>query len=246
MTVCGASPEISFRSTSWACMKRDRLLRVGTKGLLEHDQGESGARRGADPNRGCRVGRPMPAEHDDPPPRPGVALEAPLQRDGQRRASPGRSARPAPRGRRSRPLPSVSPLHFHSEEKGTSARTRSGVARNFSAIASRVRLRSPALAREPRECLLSRRCIGRVGDVDRDELELAGGEGAGLVDADRVHRRQRLGRAHLLDERVLSREPDRGDRERHAHQEDQPLRDQRDQPRGRRLRRLVQGLVARA
>ena len=42
--------------------------------------------------------------------------------------------------------PIRSPLHFHSEENGTSPLTRPESPGNFSAIASRVRLRSPALA----------------------------------------------------------------------------------------------------
>ena len=42
--------------------------------------------------------------------------------------------------------PIVNPLHFHSEEKGTSALTRPALPGKRSAIVSSVRLRSPALA----------------------------------------------------------------------------------------------------
>src|SRR5829696_10501291 len=82
-----------------------------------------------------------------------------------------------------------------------------------------------------------------VGDLDADELQGAVGERPGLVDADRVHGGKRLRRRHLLDERVLAREADRGDRERDAHQQHESLRDQGDEPRGGLLRRLTEGRV---
>ena len=76
------------------------------------------------------VGEPAArrAEGDDPPPGRRVLLEAALQRHRQGERAPGHRARRARRARRSRRRPRVSPLHFHSEEKGTSARTRSPVA----------------------------------------------------------------------------------------------------------------------
>ena len=98
---------------------------------------------------------------------------------------------------------------------------------------------------EPREGLLRGARLGWVGDVDRDQLELAGSQRPGLVDADRVDRRQGFGRAHLLDQRVEPGEPHSGDGERDAHQQDQPLGDQRDQPGGSGLRGFVEGRVAR-
>ena len=73
--------------------------------------------------------------------------------------------------------------------------------------ALRDRLERPvALAgrvREPPKRLLGGLGIVGVRGLDRDELERAVGERPGLVHADRVDRRQRLGGADLLDERVL-------------------------------------------
>ena len=82
------------------------------------------------------------------------------------------------------------------------------------------------------------RRVDPLGELDPGQAQLAGGQGPGLVDADRVDRGQALAGAHLLDQRVASGQPHRRDREGDAHQQHQALGDQRHQARGRRLRGL--------
>ena len=154
------------------------------------------------------AGRPPRAlaEGDHAPPGRGVLVErAAASRGGKRqRAGAVEHVGRAEHVARAGPPPfSVSPLHFHSEENGTSAATALGARREAlgdrlagSGCARRRRRRSaPAPARPPPAS------SGSAGST-RDQLELAVGQRAGLVDADRVDRGQRLGRADLLDERV--------------------------------------------
>jgi hypothetical protein len=82
--------------------------------------------------------------------------------------------------------------------------------------------------------------VDPLGDLDPEQAQPPVGQRAGLVDADRVDRGEALGRAHLLHQRVLARQPHGGDGEGDAHQQHQALGDQRHQARGRGLRRLDQ------
>ena len=83
----------------------------------------------------------------------------------------------------------------------------------------------------------------RVPRLDLDQPQASVGERAGLVDADRVDGGERLGRRHLLDERVLARQPHRCDRERDAEQQHQALGDQGDEPGGRLLGGVAERFV---
>ena len=220
----------------------DRLARVGPQRLLHHDQRQRGDRAASARRRGSRAGRPRRGRRRRPGGPSGCAPRGLLQRHRQATAPRGPSSRPgAPSTKVSPRLPPrVSPLHFHSEEKGTSAETRSALPGKRSATASRVRLRSPELAAKRASAFCAAAALGVVGHLDGDQLQLAGGQRAGLVHADRVHGGQRLGRRHLLDQRVEPRQPDRGDGEGDAHQQHQALGDQRDQAGRRGLRRLVE------
>ena len=82
------------------------------------------------------------------------------------------------------------------------------------------------------------------GELDPGQPQLPRGQGAGLVDADRVDRGEALTGAHLLDQGVASRQPHRGDGEGDAHQQHQALGDQRHQPGGRGLGGFVEADAA--
>ena len=225
----------------------DRLLGVGAEGLLEHDQGQRGDRR-------RRLGV-------------GVRREACRWRD--RRRPPGArsrvcSSRALLEGRRQLQRPARREHVGGAEHEGLAAaapvqgepaplplggeRHLGGDPLPGRRVLLGDRLEGPvALARaagEAGERLVGVPRVRLVGDLHRDQLQLAGGQGPGLVDADRVDGRQGLGGAHLLDEGVEAGEADGRDRQGDAHQQHQALRDQGDQPRGRRLRRLARRLVA--
>ena len=215
------------------------LARIGPQGLLEHDQCDRSDRR-----RRVGVGvvgqaaRGAP-EGDDPAPGLRVRLEAPLQRHGQRQGAAAdqhvggaEHVGLAPPEGQSAPLPlggegNLGPDPLAARRVVLGDRLQRPVA-------------LPGAGRESSQGPLRPACLLGIGDVHRNELELAGGQRPGLVDTDRVDRRQRLGRAHLLHEGVETGEPDSGHGERDAHQQDQPLGDQGDQARGGGLRRLVE------
>ena len=207
VTVWRASPEISFRSTS--CSRMNSIVSAASGRSVSSSTtsargsscgggavaGSSGRRPGASPKATTR----RPAR--------GVLARAwPASAGGERQRAGARSARRARRSRRSAGAPSpssVSPLHFHcGRERHLGGRPAAAAAGKASAIVSRVRLRSPAeAAKRPSVRSATSRSLG-LGRLDRDQLEVAVGERAGLVDADRVDGGQRLGRADLLDERV--------------------------------------------
>ena len=85
--------------------------------------------------------------------------------------------------------------------------------------------------------------VGVVGGDQVDHPQAVLGERAGLVDADRVGRRQRLDRVELLAQRPPPRHPQRRDRIGDPGQQDEPLRDDRDHGGDGRLDRLAEGVV---
>ena len=104
----------------------DRLAGVGPQRLLQHDQRQR--RQPRRPAGGRVLGQRLAAlaEGDDAPPRRRLLLQLLGQPRRQASAPRTRRGRRAPRARRSpppEPPSSETPLHFHSEENGTSPRT---------------------------------------------------------------------------------------------------------------------------
>ena len=222
-------------------MNCDRLGGVGAQRLLEHDQRPrlEPRRRLAAPGRAGSAPRGL-AEGDHPPARRRCALERAL------RAPAAASARRPPRARRARRSrscaparrrSSVTPLHFHCEENGTSATTCAGRAR-------------VALGDHLRGCGCARRPSARSGRAPRARRPAAGGSATSTETSSSVPSVS----VPVLSTQIVStaasasvalicwtsvfmpRQPHRGDREGDAHQQHQALGDQRDQAGGRGLR----------
>ena len=183
------------------------------------------------------------AEGDDPAPGLRVRLEALLEGHRQEQ-EPRPSARRGRRAHRSRPA--------RRSVRSTSTRTRTGPrpgpARRSPGSARRSPRASDCARRSWRRNAPRARCaaFASVGSATSTETSSSSpvGERAGLVDADRVDRGERLGRAHLLHERVEAGEPDSRDGERDAHQQHQSLGDQGDQAGGGGLRGVVKRRLA--
>ena len=174
VTVSGASPEISFRSI--CCSRMNSIVSAASgRSVSSSTISASGVISGAPRERGRRAARPTA--------RPKATTRRPLAvcssssccsgRGQLQRAAGGQHVGRAEHVGLAAALPSsVSPLHFHSEENGTSAVTFSAVRRDScSAIASSVRLRSPGAGGEPRQRLRRPRSGSALGDLDRDQLQ---------------------------------------------------------------------------
>ena len=184
------------------------------------------ARRGASPNAITRRPRPASASSRACSSAGRVIAPGPDEDVGR---PDDVAARPALAvERQPAPLPAGREGHLGGDP-GRRARGRPRRSSRASGCARRRRRRSGRARARPASAPLG------VGADDLDQLERAVGEGAGLVDADRVDGRQRLGGAHLLDERVHPRQAHGGDGEGDAHQQDEALGDQRDQAGGRGL-----------
>ena len=133
----------------------------------------------------------------------------------------------APSTNHSPPSSRRAALHFQRDENGTSAL-------GFHACAVARRRRSPRQSdcgprRSPRsrpgECV-TRPASSPVAAITECSASAAIGERAGLVEAHRVDVGQRLDRVQILHQHSLAGEAHRGDGERHAGQQDQPLRNE--------------------
>ena len=247
VTVWRASPEISFRSTCWwrmnsivsaasgrSCSSSTTRARgsslgggwlPGSAGSAADDSPKATTRRPAavcSSERALQLGRqlerPGLGEHVGRPEHVAAGRSAAVQGDAA-------------------PLPLRGERHLGDHplaaRRGSARRSSPG-----SGCAPR-----PSAAKRPSASCATAGCA-LVGHLDRDQVEGAVGERSGLVDADRVHGGQRLGRGHLLDEGVHPRQADGRDGEGDAHQQHQALGDQRHEAGGRRLSRLVERHVA--
>ena len=202
----------------------------------------SGVSRGGGSRRGrSGSGSAGLAEGDDAPARPrsplaacargpGAGVSAPASLEDVGRAEHVAGAAPIRR-----------PLHFHSEEKGTSPRPAPASPGKRAAIASRVRLRSPALAAKRPERRVRRR-PGRRPRRPRPRAAAARRRSASRSCRRRSCRPRRGSRSRSSAGPAcrVARQAHGGDGEGDAHQQHQALGDQRHQAGGRRLRRLVE------
>ena len=113
-----------------------------------------------------------------------------------------------------------------------------------SAIAASVAFRGRRARGESSERVCELALVDAVGGDERLHLDARVRQRAGLVDADRVDRRERLDRVQLLRERAAARHAHRRDGVREAREQDQPLRDERDDGGDRRRHRVVHRGVA--
>ncbi len=236
-TVAGASPEITLIVDPLLEQEGDGLAGVRAQLLGQHHEPQRPQPRGRRRVRaGGRQRGVADGERQHAP--AGLGLRAGRAPAGGR---PGRSA-PARPSTYVRP-PIDRPLQRRRDEKGTLSRTGSGVP----GYGRRDRLERRVAARraggvaaeQHRELAL----VGAVGGDQLHDPEAVLGEGAGLVDADRVHRRQRLDRVELLAERAAAGHPQRRDRVGDPGQQHQPLGDDRDDRRDGRLDRLAERRV---
>ena len=191
-TVCGASPDSTLTSTP--CSRRNAIVsRVsGRSSSARTDDSERLQRwRAASGSAGNGAGRRP--EGDDAP--SGLLMRARLA--GQRRragTAPARRARTASADAQSAPAPAA-------RETGSARRRARAVQAAPPAIASSVRLRASDDAANRPSASTSSSSATPCAGAHRDDAQPRLGQRPGLVDADRVHRGQRLDRVQLLRKR---------------------------------------------
>ena len=228
----GASPDSTLISTILLAQERDRVADVWAQLLGEHDQ----AKRLAGRLAAARRGRPARGSARSREREHASSLRLALLGDRLRSPTGRRSGRAEIKGAGSAAGPRSSGAGWRRESRRAPAGRSAGYA---SAIACSVMLRAEALAAS----VASARCTPRSSRLVRrqhlDDAQRGLGQGSGLVDADRVDRRQRLDRVQLLRQHAPARHAHRRRRVGEADEHHQPLRDQRHDPgRGGRHRRV--------
>ena len=238
----GASPEISFRSIF--CSRMNAIVSAASgRSVSSSTTSASGETAAAPRPRGRRAARPGRAPNATTR-RPAAVCCSSLRCELGRQLQ--RSLRGEHVGRAQHVGLAAARRPASARSTSTPRRTapRRRPAPPFAGVVLGDRLEGAvALAGaggEPRQRLVGRAGAGGVGDLDPDQLQLAARSASRSCRRRSCRPRRGSRSRHLLHQGVEFGEPHRGHGEGDAHQQHQALGDQRDQPRGRRLRRLLE------